>query len=152
MISILFVCHGNICRSPMAEFIMKDICQKNNFDNCYIESAATSREAIGMNIHYSTREILNKYNIPYKRRQARQMTISDYDKFDYIIVMDSLNIRNISRIVPIDRENKIHKLLDFSSNPRDIADPWYTDDFETTYKEILEGCIGLFKEISKNNG
>ena len=105
-----------------------------------------------MNIHYATREILNKYSIPYKRRQARQMTISDYDKFDYIIVMDSLNIRNISRIVPIDRENKIHKLLDFSSNPRDIADPWYTDDFETTYKEILEGCIGLFKEISKNNG
>ena len=148
MTKILFVCHGNICRSPMAEFVFKDMTKGR--DDIYIESAATSTEELGNGVHPGTANLLRKKGISTKGKTARQMNKRDYDKFDYIIGMDSWNIRNMLRICGEDRDRKIYKLLDFSERVgEDIADPWYTGDFETTYKDIYEGCCGLLKEIDK---
>ena len=124
MKKILFVCLGNICRSPMAEYVFKDIVKKEGKEKkFYIESAATSTEEIGSDMHYGTKEILDRYHIPYKKHTARQLKKEDYDKFDYIIGMDSGNIRGILRIVGEDNQNKVYKLLDFTNDKRDIADP-----------------------------
>ena len=149
MIKLLFVCHGNICRSPMAEFVMKDIVRKNGLsDEIYVESAATSTEEIGNDIHYGTKRKLTEKGIPFERRGARQITKKDYDNFDYIILMDSYNTRNLKRIIPDDTKNKVFKLLDFSERKgEDIADPWYTGNFDETYNDVLEGCQGLFEKI-----
>lgn len=145
---ILFVCLGNICRSPMAEFIFKDIVNKNNkTKQFYIDSAATSYEEVGNGMHYGTIEKLTQKGTPYTYHKARRITKQDYNKFDYIIGMEEKNIRNIINIVGEDTEHKIYKLLDFSNNPRDIADPWYTGNFEVTYNDILEGCTELFKRL-----
>lgn len=147
---ILFVCHGNICRSPMAEFLMKDLVKKQDSESeFYILSAATSTEEIGNPVYYKTAEILDKLNISYKGKVAVQMTKKDYDKFDYIIAMDSQNIRNIFRIIKDDPECKVFKLLDFCDGG-DIADPWYTRDFEKTYNEISKGCTALFNKLCNN--
>ncbi len=149
MINIMFVCHGNICRSTMAEFVLKDMVNKRNLsDKFYIASSATSREEIGNNIHHGTRNKLTEMNIPYTSRKAVQITKADYKKYDFILCMDRNNIRNISRIIPNDKENKIKLLLDFSENPRDIADPWYTGNFDVTYDDILEGCEALLKYLN----
>ena len=150
MIKILFVCHGNICRSPMAEFVMKDMVEKHGIaKDFYIASAATSTEEIGNGVHYGTRKKLAEFGISTDGKRAVQLKKSDYDKYDYIIGMDSWNVRNMKRMLPEDKDNKLHLLLDFSANPRDIADPWYTGDFDTTYDDILEGCTALMNKILK---
>ena len=142
MIKILFVCHGNICRSPMAEFVMKDLVKKAGLsDEFYVASAATSTEEIGNGVHYGTRKKLAEFGISVDGKYAVQLKKSDYAKYDYIIGM--------KRMLPNDTENKIHLLLDWSDNPRDIADPWYTGDFDVTYNDVLEGCTALLKEIKK---
>ena len=139
MIKVLFVCLGNICRSPMAEYVFKDMTKKEGIEEIYIDSAATSSEEIGNSIHYGTRNKLKEMNIDYGNHLARQITKQDYEKFDYIIGMEDRNIKGIKRIVGEDTENKIYRLLDFSKNPRDIADPWYTGNFDKTYDDIVEG-------------
>ena len=150
MIKILFVCHGNICRSPMAEFVMKDLVKKAGLsDEFYVASAATSTEEIGNGVHYGTRKKLAEFGISVDGKYAVQLKKSDYAKYDYIIGMDSYNLRNMKRMLPNDTENKIHLLLDWSDNPRDIADPWYTGDFDVTYNDVLEGYTALLKEIKK---
>ena len=146
MISILFVCHGNICRSPMAEFVFKDM--TNGMEDVYIASAATSNEEIGNGVHYGTAGLLKKKGISTDGKTAVRMTRADYDKYDYIIGMDEWNIRNINRICGGDPDKKVYKLLDFTERGGDIADPWYTHDFETTYRDVLEGCEGLLSEIN----
>ena len=150
MIKILFVCLGNICRSPMAEFVMKDMVEKKGIGgDFYIASAATSTEEIGNGVHPGTRRKLAEYGISVAGKTAVQLKKSDYEKYDYILGMDSYNMRNIRRMLPDDTQNKIHRLLDFSKNPRDIADPWYTGDFDTTYDDIYEGCETFLEKILK---
>lgn len=146
MIKILFVCHGNICRSPMAEFVMKDLVKKQGLqDEFYIASAATSREEIGNPVHYGTKNKLHTYGISVDGKRAIQMTKKDYEQYDYIVGMEQRNITNIFRIIGEDKEAKVCRLLDFSDRPRDIADPWYTGDFDKTYEDVLEGCHALLK-------
>ena len=152
MIKILFVCHGNICRSPMAEFVLKDIVQKENQkDNFHIASAATSTEEIGNPVHHGTRNKLRAVGISTAGKYAVQMKRSDYAKYDYLIGMDEWNIRNMNRIAGGDPEHKICRLLDFSMNPRDIADPWYTGNFEATYSDIVEGCRAFLESLRRQN-
>lgn len=152
MIKVLFICHGNICRSPMAEFVLKKIvADKGLADEFFIESAATSTEEIGNGIHYGTKAKLKEMNIPFTSHRAVQITKSDYEKYDYLIAMDSMNLRNMQRILGYDVQKKIHRLLDFTSYPRDVADPWYTGNFDITYTDINNGCNALFDYIIKNN-
>ena len=152
MIKVLFICHGNICRSPMAEFVFKDMVKKQYLDNKFhIESAATSREEIGNDVHHGTRRKLAEVGIPVERRKARQVTKADYDSYDYLLLMDEWNHRNLMRIIGSDNENKVHGLLDFSKKPRDIADPWYTGNFDITYDDVVEGCE-TFLEYLKEKG
>ncbi|MBO5099091.1 MAG: low molecular weight phosphotyrosine protein phosphatase [Clostridia bacterium] len=149
MIKILFVCHGNICRSPMAEFVMKDLVKKEGREKEFlIESAATSTEEIGNPVHRGTRQKLAQFNISVSGKTARQMTKKDYEEFDYIIAMDSFNTRNIARIVE-DKDGKVSKLLNFAGEKGDIADPWYTGNFDETYDDILRGYKGLLKYLDK---
>jgi len=151
MTKILFVCHGNICRSPMAEFVFKDLVKNKKCDSAFfIDSAATSSEELGNEMHIGTRRKLTKENVPYTSHSARKLTLSDYNKYDYIIGMDENNIRNMMRIFGEDRESKIYRLLDFSNYSRDIADPWYTGDFNATYDDVVEGCNGLWEFLVKN--
>ena len=149
MIKVLFICHGNICRSPMAEFVMKDIVAKHRMNHQFeIASAATSTEEIGNPVHYGTRNKLASVGISTAGKHARQMTRADYEQYDYLIGMEQMNIRNMLRITGGDEENKIYRLLDFTDMPGDIDDPWYTGDFDTTYREILKGCESLFRQIT----
>ena len=147
MTKILFICHGNICRSTMAEYVMKYlIIQEGLSDEFYIDSAATSREEIGNGVHRGTRDKLKEVGIPCGDHRARQMTIRDYEEFDYIIGMDTWNIRNIMRIIGTDAKRKVSMLLDYTDRGgMDIADPWYTGNFDKTYEDVLEGCSGLLK-------
>ena len=148
MIKILFICHGNICRSTMAEFIMKDMVRKaGREDDFYIESAATSREEIGNDTHRGTKAKLREVGVPFEKRAARQVTKADYDRFDYLIVMDEENIRGLKRIIGSDPEGKVFKLLDFAGKDRDIADPWYTGNFDDTYDDIMDGLTALMKKL-----
>ena len=149
---ILFVCHGNICRSPMAEFVMKDLVRKaGREDEFYIESAATSTEEIGNGVYPPARRKLAEHGIACDGKTARQMTRRDYERFDLLIGMDSWNIDNMEDICGGDPEGKIHKLLDFTSRRGDVADPWYTRDFEATWRDVLEGCQCLLQHISYNH-
>lgn len=148
MKKILFICHGNICRSPMAEFVMKKIVKdKGIADQFYIESAATSTEEIGNDIYPPAKAKMGEKGIPYERRGARQITRKDYEKFDYLIGMDEANRRNITRAMGGDPNGKVSLLLDFTDNPRAISDPWYTGDFETTYNEVVEGVLGFLETL-----
>ena len=147
MIKICFVCLGNICRSPMAEFIMKEECRKNNLDNIYIESKATSFEEEGNDMYYLAKDILDKHNIPYSKRKASRLNKDDYNKFDLIIGMEDSNIYNIMRIIENDKDKKVYKLLDFSKIDGNISDPWYTRDFEKAYDDINKGVLELINYI-----
>lgn len=148
MIRVMFVCLGNICRSPMAEFVLKDLVRKRGVENNFlIKSSATSYEEIGNDIHYGTKRKLMEENIPVESREAVRLSKNDYEKYDYIIGMEESNVRNILRIVGEDKNSKVCKLLDYSSNPRDIADPWYTGNFDKTYDDILEGCIAFLDSV-----
>ncbi len=149
MTNLLFICHGNICRSPMAEFIFKDLvgCAGRSGE-FHIESAATSREEIGNDIYPPAREILRRKGIPFEHRSARQMSPGDYSRFDLVIAMEKFNLRNILRIIGSDEGGKLRLLLDYAERPgQDIADPWYSGDFELAYREILAGCKGLLKSL-----
>ncbi len=151
MIKVLFVCHGNICRSPMAEFVLKDMVkQKNLSEQFHIASAATSREEIGNTVHRGTRKILEGLGISTKGKRAVQMTMKDYKEYDYIIAMDQRNVVNINRIIGSDTLGKVRRLLDYTYFPRDIADPWYTGDFGQTYDDVYQGCEALMMDICKN--
>lgn len=144
LVRILFVCHGNICRSTMAEFVMKDLVERRGLaDRFVIESAATSTEELGSPVYPGTRAILEREGIDCSGKRARQMRRNDYDRFDLLIGMDEANIRNMIRIVGDDPAGKVHKMLEFAGSEADIADPWYTRDFETTYDDVLAACTGL---------
>ena len=143
---ILFVCHGNICRSPMAEFVMKDLVAKaGRTDEFVIESAATSTEEIGNSVYPPARRKLAEHGIGCQEKTARQMTRSDYGRYDLLIGMDSYNIRNMRNIAGGDPEGKIRMLMDYTNRPGDVADPWYTGDFEATWRDVLEGCEALLE-------
>lgn len=149
-IRILFICHGNICRSPMAEFVLRDLVEKRGLSHqFYIASAATSTEEIGNPVHRGTRDKLAQYSISVDGKFAVQLTKRDYDDYDYLIGMDSQNIANIKRITGKSGP-RICRLLDFTAHPRDIADPWYTGDFDRTYDDILSGCQALLDAILQN--
>ncbi len=151
MVKILFICTGNICRSPMAESVLKHLVATYGLTSClHISSAATSTEEIGNGVHYGTRNILGKKGIPCVEHRARQMTKRDYEEYDYLIGMDDANIRNMMRIAGGDPKHKIHKLLEFAGSSRAIADPWYTGDFDTTYADVEEGCKALLEFLQKN--
>ena len=148
MIKILFVCHGNICRSPMAEFVMKDLVNKKGMaDQFEIASAATSTEEIGNPVYPPAKRKLKEHGISCEGKTARQMTKEDYAYYDYIIAMDRLNLRNMTRCVGNDPDNKVSLLMDFTNHPGDVADPWYTGDFEATWNDVNEGCIGILKKL-----
>lgn len=149
MIKILFVCHGNICRSPMAEFIMKKMISESNLqDKVFVSSSATSDEALGWNIYSAAKMELDRHKIPYENRRAKQLSAIDYYKYDYIVVMDDLNMINIMKIFKGEDPNKkVKKLLSFAGKEGDIPDPWYTGNFSAAYDAIYEGCEGLLKEI-----
>ena len=149
MLSVLFVCHGNICRSTMAQYVFQYMVDQSGLtDSFYIDSAATSREEIGNPPHYGTQRKLKEVGIPCGDHRARQMRREEYDQFDYIIGMDSWNIRNINRIIGNgDPEGKVNMLLDFTERRgQEIADPWYTGNFDETYRDVKEGCEALFEE------
>ena len=147
-IKVLFICHGNICRSPMAEFVMKKLVSDAGLsDRIYVESAATSTEELGNSVYPQTRKKLASVGISCDGKTARQMRKDDYDKFDYLIGMDSANIRNMNRIAGGDPDGKIYKLLTFAGRDQDVADPWYTRNFDITYDDILEGCTALLEQL-----
>lgn len=151
MIKVLFLCHGNICRSPMAEFVFRDMVIKRGLgDRFHIASAATSTEELGNPVHYGTVNKLKQYGITTAGKYAVQLKKKDYKEYDYLIGMEYRNIRNINRIIGSDPEHKVSRLLDFSDNPGDIADPWYTGNFDRTYDDIVEGCEGLLDFLLKN--
>lgn len=146
---ILFVCHGNICRSPMAEFIMKKLVADNGMEQQFhIASAATSTEELGNSVYPPARQKLAEHGISCKGKTARQLTRGDYDEYDLLIGMDRYNIRNMQRICGGDPENKIKRLMDYTGRPGDVADPWYTGDFSATYRDCLEGCEAVLKAIT----
>lgn len=155
MIKVLFICHGNICRSPMAEFILKDMVNNQALaDQFHIESAATSTEeiwnGIGNPVYPPAREELAKHGISCSGKRAVQLKKNDYGKYDYLLGMDSWNMRNMMRILRSDPEGKVKRFLDYSDNPRDIADPWYTGNFQVTYEDIVEGCEMFLKYLREN--
>lgn len=148
MIKILFVCHGNICRSTMAESVLTHMVRQRHIDHLFeINSAATSREEIGNSPHHGTVNKLRQVGIPLIPHRAVQMTKADYEKYDYLIGMDDWNIRNMLRIAGGDPDHKIRKLLSFADSERDIADPWYTGNFDETYDDIIEGCEAFLRSL-----
>ena len=150
MIRIMFVCHGNICRSPMAEFVMKKmVSERGKSTDFEITSSATSTEEIGNDIHPGTRRTLDKYGVKYTRREAVQLTRRDYERYDLFVGMDSANVRNMHRIFGSDPDSKIIRLLDLTDEKRDVADPWYTGNFEATWQDINKGCKALIEHITK---
>lgn len=149
MTKILFICHGNICRSPMAEFVMKDLVRKAGLEKSfYIESAATSREELGNPVYPPARRKLAEHGISCQGKTARQLTREDYRSFDLLVGMDWANLRNMERICGGDPQGKLHLLLDYTVRPGQVADPWYTGDFDATWRDVLEGCQGLLAQLA----
>lgn len=145
---ILFVCHGNICRSPMAEFVMKDLLSAAGLEDRYeIASAATSREELGNPVYPPARRVMSAHGIDCTGKTARQLQNSDYDRYDLLVGMDAANVRDILRICGGDYDHKISRLLDHTDRPGDIADPWYTEDFDQTWLDVERGCKALLKKI-----
>ncbi|MCR4652927.1 MAG: low molecular weight phosphotyrosine protein phosphatase [Eubacterium sp.] len=154
MIKILFICHGNICRSPIAEFVMKDMVEKEGLsDRFEISSAATSteeiRNGVGNPVYPPARQIMEEHGIFCKKKRAQQMKKCDYESYDLLIGMDQANIRNMTRIAGGDPKYKIKRLLDYTDAPRDVADPWYTRDFQTTWRDVNEGCRALLEAMQE---
>ena len=150
MIKILFVCHGNICRSPMAEFVMKDMVRKAGLENQFhIASAATSGEELGNPVYPPARRKLAEHGIDCSGKTARRLRKSDYTQYDLLIGMDQANLRNMHRMCDGDPEGKLHLLLDFTNRPGNVADPWYTGDFEATWRDVEQGCQGLLQELAQ---
>ncbi|MBQ9448802.1 MAG: low molecular weight phosphotyrosine protein phosphatase [Acholeplasmatales bacterium] len=148
MHKILFVCHGNICRSPMAEYLFKKMVSDNHQEsNFEIDSAATSREEIGNGVYYGARGILDRFKIDYRGHHAKQITKEMYDYYDLIIIMDHNNYYNLTRLMGFDVRGKTHLLLEYAGINRDISDPWYTDDFDKAYDDIMLGLNGLYKYL-----
>ena len=148
MTKILFVCHGNICRSPMAEFVMKDLMEKAGVADAFeIASAATSAEEIGNPVYPPARRKLAEHGISCAGKTARRMTRADYDRYDLLIGMDGANLRNMTRLCGGDPAGKIHALLDYTAHPGEVADPWYTGDFEATWRDVLAGCTALLGSL-----
>ena len=155
MIKIMFICHGNICRSPMAEYIMKDIVKKNGQENeFYIESCATSSEEIFMGVgnpvYPPAKRKLAEAGISCEGKRAKKLSRDDYEKFDYLICMDDNNIRNALYILGNDKQGKLSKLLDWSGSGRGVADPWYSRDFDSAFNDILSGCTALFEKLKNS--
>ena len=149
MIKVLFICHGNICRSPIAEFVMKDLVAKAGRSDAFeIASAATSREELGNPVYPPARRKLAEHGISCAGKTARQMTRKDYDHYDLIVAMDHNNLRNLLRIIGSDDAGKVSLLMDHTDRPGDVADPWYTGDFEATWRDVLEGCTALLNELT----
>ena len=152
MKKILFVCLGNICRSPMAEFVMKDLVKKTGLaSQFHIESAATSREEIGNPVYPPARRKLAEHGISCEGHAARQLTAQDYEEYDLLIGMEGANLKNMQRICGGDPAGKMHRLLDYTDRPSDVADPWYTGDFEATWRDVSTGCQGLLASIQNKN-
>ncbi|SHO47418.1 low molecular weight protein-tyrosine-phosphatase [Anaerocolumna xylanovorans] len=153
MIRVLFVCLGNICRSPMAEYVFKDMVKKRNLsDKFYIASAGTSDEEAGNGVHRGTKSKLKEVGIDTSEKRAVQLKKEDYSRFDYIIGMEKSNLFSMERIFGGDPEHKVMRLLDLASHPRDIADPWYTGNFDKTYEDVYEGCQILLEHICEREG
>ena len=148
MKKVMFLCHGNICRSPIAEFVFKDIAKGYDI---HIESKAVSREEIGNPIYPMAADILRKKGIPFSNHRARQITLDDYNEFDNILIMENYNMPRLLRIIGSDSQNKVHRLLDFTTTPGEIEDPWYSGNFEKVYSQIYNGCTHLLEYI-KNQG
>lgn len=150
MIKILFVCHGNICRSTMAQFVFQDMVNKRGLAESFlIDSMATSTEELGNPPHRGTVRKMKEVGIPVIPHRAKQVSWADYDKFDYIIGMDTWNMRNLNRMLKGDPDGKVYKFLSFAGSDRDIADPWYTGNFEETYDDVLEACEGFWQYLSE---
>lgn len=148
MKKVLFLCHGNICRSPIAEFVFKNMTRGLPI---HTESMAVSREEIGNGIYPPAAEVLQRHSIAFGNHRARQITRQDYDEFDYVIVMESYNIPRLMRIIGEDDGYKVCRLLDFTDNPKDIEDPWYSGNFEKVFNEISYGCSALLEHLKQNN-
>lgn len=148
MIKILFICHGNICRSPMAEFIMKDLVKQAGKDREFtIASAATSQEELGNPVYPPVRRILRQHGVDCSGKTARQITPEDYTRFDLLIGMDHANLRNMQRFFPGDPDQKLHLLLEYTNRPGEVADPWYSGDFDAAWRDIYAGCQGLLAQL-----
>ncbi len=153
MTRILFICHGNICRSPMAEFVMKDLVKKAGLEQeLYIQSAATSTEEIGNPVYPPVCRKLAEHGIDCSGKRSRQLKNSDYEEYDLLIGMDQQNLRNMHRICGGDFADKMHLLLDYTDRPGNVADPWYTRDFEVTWRDVEDGCRGLLKKLIEERG
>ncbi len=153
MTHILFVCHGNICRSPMAEFIMKDLVRKAGLSSeISVDSVACTTEEIGHDMYPPAKKILTAKGIPFSPRRARLITQEDYEKADRILAMDCENLRRLARLLGEDKAGKIRLLLSYTENPREVADPWYTGDFEETYQDIVAGCRAVLEKLAMSNG
>lgn len=152
MINVMFVCHGNICRSPMAEFVFKDMVDKKHLSHVfYITSSGTSCEELGNPVHRGTKKKLLEHGISSEGKKSVQFKASDYAIYNYIICMDQQNVRNLKRIIGDDPDDKIKLLLMYTGRDADIADPWYTGNFDLTYDDVVKGCEGLLQTILKEN-
>ena len=149
-IKVLFVCHGNICRSPMAQFVLEDMVSQEGLDGrITVDSAATTNEELGNPPHYGTVEVLEREGIPMRSHRARHITSSDYEDFDFIIGMDRENMHSMERFFKGDPDHKLYKMLEFAGSERDVADPWYTGNFDVTFDDIHDGCVGLLHHIKR---
>ena len=150
MIKIMFVCHGNICRSPMAEFLFKDLVKKSGEEELFeVKSSATSSEELGNPVHYGTKGVLDRLNISCKGKYAVKLTKNDYDNYDYFIGMDERNRYNMERLFDGDKDKKVSLLMDYTDTPGDVADPWWTGNFEETYRDVSKGIKALYEFLKK---